>query len=140
MTSDLRNDDQTRSQVSHRNPVSPNAALDSMLSSGQPWKIIAGATVGTPILTTMLLARGLRSQGDSVSPYILGGVFIAATVFGFLIGITVVGFRHHKALRQAGRRVPWLLRLLFDGQPLKLMFVGLPLLFVLAIACGILMA
>jgi hypothetical protein len=116
------------------------ATLDSLVSSKNGYKILAGTTLGTPFLTALCLSKGLRRSGDGITPIAFGIVIGIATVVGFVTGLTVIAHNRFKLLRANGSEIPWLFRLLFEGQPLKIVFVGIPLLFVVAIICGFLLA
>ena len=101
---------------SHRIPAVPmGKTLDSLVSSDNGYKILAGTTIGTPILTAFCIARGLRRRGDDVSPVVFGVAIAVATAFGFLIGLVVVAQKRFKLMRTNGTKIPWLYRVMFEG-------------------------
>jgi heme/copper-type cytochrome/quinol oxidase subunit 2 len=111
--------------------------IDQGLRSNSPWQVLAACTFGTALLVTLLTMRGMRRQGDTLDLTILSIVVAVSFVFGLAIGLTVLAYFKYKRLRTAEAPVPFWLRLLFDGQPLKLVFIGIPLLFIIAIAIGV---
>ncbi|MCG8651317.1 MAG: hypothetical protein MI861_15870 [Pirellulales bacterium] len=116
------------------------ATLDSLVSSESGFKILVGTTLGTPFLTAFCLAKGLRRFGDEITPVAFGIAIGLATVVGLFTGLTVIAYKRFQRMSKDGSVIPWHYRLMFEGQPMKLVFVGIPLLFVGAIVCGILLA
>ena len=114
--------------------------IDRNLKSKSPWLVLAACTFGTPLIVSLAAMRGTRRQGEKLDPSVLPIIVGVSTVIGLAIGLTVVAHSKYKHLQTTKVPVPFWLRLLFDGQPMKLIFVGIPLIFIVAIAIGVIMA
>lgn len=111
--------------------------IDVMLGSNNPWLVLLGCTFGTPALTAVFLGRSLRRDAnlDGVTPFVFACILGSAA----LIGLTVVGFQKYKTMKSNSILPPMILRAVFDGQPLKLLFL-VPILIIILLVVAALTA
>ena len=114
--------------------------IDRGLRSKSPWLVLVACTFGTPLLVSIAAMRDMRNQGKKLDPSVVPIIVGVSTVIGLAIGLTILAHYKYKHLQTTKAPVPFWLRLLFDGQPMKLIAVGIPLIFIVAIAIGVITA
>ena len=79
-----------------------NKQLDEMLSSNNPWVVLLGCTIGTPLLVAVCLSRALRGDEnlDGLTPTVFGLIVAGSAVLGLLIGLCVTGYGKYQTLKK----------------------------------------